>query len=320
MRGMVIAMSMMNNELYHYGVKGMRWGVRRYQYKNGHYTPAGKEKLKDYKINKKIEKYVNSGKAHVDKLSNYTVGSLTTMTTALGEKYISGLINGHDFDWQEVSNYQDLGGYRTVASVLKNYPGAHKYVDGDPIYEAHRNFKISDYDIERCNPGFGNPGTTQNCAKCAATLELRMRGDYDVSAGRQTYPSSVDASALWFKGAKRVDYGYDATEEALRSYGKKTSGTLSFKYAEGGGHSVHWTNDADGNFEIQDGQNGKRFNSLNEMMDLYGGDKNSSIATFRLDNCEPDYDAMESDSVISRRYNDSSKVKNRISGKIVDTW
>ena len=44
MRGMVIAMSMMNNELYHYGVKGMRWGVRRYQYKNGHYTHAGKER------------------------------------------------------------------------------------------------------------------------------------------------------------------------------------------------------------------------------------------------------------------------------------
>ena len=44
MRGMVIAMSMMNNELYHYGVKGMRWGVRRYQNKDGTLTSAGKER------------------------------------------------------------------------------------------------------------------------------------------------------------------------------------------------------------------------------------------------------------------------------------
>ena len=30
------------NELYHYGVKGMKWGVRRYQNKDGAYTKAGK--------------------------------------------------------------------------------------------------------------------------------------------------------------------------------------------------------------------------------------------------------------------------------------
>lgn len=33
-----------NNELYHYGVKGQKWGVRRYQYADGTYTPAGKKR------------------------------------------------------------------------------------------------------------------------------------------------------------------------------------------------------------------------------------------------------------------------------------
>lgn len=33
-------------ELYHYGVKGMKWGVRRYQYADGTYTPAGKKRYK----------------------------------------------------------------------------------------------------------------------------------------------------------------------------------------------------------------------------------------------------------------------------------
>ena len=32
------------NELYHYGVKGMKWGVRRYQNKDGSYTSEGKKR------------------------------------------------------------------------------------------------------------------------------------------------------------------------------------------------------------------------------------------------------------------------------------
>ena len=36
------------NELYHWGIKGQKWGVRRYQNKDGTYTAAGKKRRSSY--------------------------------------------------------------------------------------------------------------------------------------------------------------------------------------------------------------------------------------------------------------------------------
>ena len=36
----------MDDELMHYGIKGQKWGIRRYQNKDGTLTPAGRKKYK----------------------------------------------------------------------------------------------------------------------------------------------------------------------------------------------------------------------------------------------------------------------------------
>lgn len=56
---------MENNQLYHHGTKGMRWGIRRYQNADGSLTPAGKKRyrlgkdgqlIKKKKVSRKVQK------------------------------------------------------------------------------------------------------------------------------------------------------------------------------------------------------------------------------------------------------------------------
>lgn len=50
----------MYNELYHHGVKGQKWGVHRYQYKDGSLTPAGRKRYQSQSSDSKIADRVSS--------------------------------------------------------------------------------------------------------------------------------------------------------------------------------------------------------------------------------------------------------------------
>ena len=62
----------MENELMHWGIKGMKWGVRRYQNKDGSLTPAGKKRydkeMSKLKEEEKIAKNKLRTQAKLNKL------------------------------------------------------------------------------------------------------------------------------------------------------------------------------------------------------------------------------------------------------------
>lgn len=53
-----------NNELMHHGILGMKWGVRRYQNKDGSLTPAGKRRVQTGEIGKSSDSAVSSTSSH----------------------------------------------------------------------------------------------------------------------------------------------------------------------------------------------------------------------------------------------------------------
>lgn len=78
-----------NGELYHHGIKGMKWGRRRFQNKDGSLTPAGKRRLKESSANSENNKNVKAGIAIAGSIAATTVGMLTPFIIQRGVNHVA---------------------------------------------------------------------------------------------------------------------------------------------------------------------------------------------------------------------------------------
>lgn len=257
--------------LAHYGIKGQKWGVRRFQNADRTWTAEGKIRYGNGEgsLKKKTrygqvsdEMRQRTIQRRTDKKSN----NLPAVSAALMLATDIYTLNpvGLAFDTKRII---DAG---VAYSKEKKFEKKREKAPLDAKTGLH--LKTSEMtekeDMRQINPGFKNfnTNTENNCMLCSTAYELRRRG-YDVAANKVTVGYFHDEISDWFKGAKPKNIAIEqeskwkqslkaqnglnkqasqAIKAALLKEPEGARGNLMVNWGAGGGHSVVW--------EIQNGQ------------------------------------------------------------------
>lgn len=193
------------SELVHFGIKGMKWGVRKEE-ETSTGKPAQPKKLSDRKV-KRVrghEAVAKSAQAQIDTIKanpskwRYTRHNQNVQVKELEKfrdkhvKAAKDIREGHLTDYQK----KLLIGAGVTAGVLAAY-GTYKFIDSGTAHQlltrnqllkenAHLARKMSVDElmnevVKPINPNYGDLGTKMNCRRATFAYELRRRG-YDVKA------------------------------------------------------------------------------------------------------------------------------------------
>lgn len=144
-----------SDELYHHGIKGQKWGVRRFQYKDKSLTPAGRIRY-NVGLTKKIIDNLDAGstvyRTSVDSNDASKTGKVYVSATDVDRKhYMQGY-------WlAEQSGNQNADVYETKY-VLKRKPKIADYNTVRDIFEEQRkqNPEFDDVSVDKVMEVFGN--------------------------------------------------------------------------------------------------------------------------------------------------------------------
>lgn len=246
----------MEYTLSHHGIKGMRWGVRRFRRKDGSLTPAGRKRYSED--------------------SPDDVGDDTPAKKGLSDRQKKAIKIGLAVAGTTLAAY---GAYKVVQL----------YRDDGATFDPETGFRLidkpmSDADnLRAINPGRISVlsksknmeiihGSSTNCMLCTTAYEFRKRG-LDVHAGLEKTGMGYFPDMLFPKIFKdypgmtkfhnkgsNMDLMRDI-EEFAKSQGPNARGNIVCWWKYGGGHSMIWEN-VDGKIVFKDGQTNRVYDDF----------------------------------------------------------
>lgn len=337
-------MSFEEDFISHFGVKGMRWGT--------HKTPA---QIKAER-NLKAKKYEDKA-AEIQKQIDKKRGKRFSKTAIIGleEKKRIALIDAEKKRKGKLSTRQkkvaigaavvgalavsyvaysslSSGNARRLASkgsdFIKNRKGPNWKFNSKLADKSLSSEEIMDTVVSKINPGYGKPGSVNNCRRATFAYEMRRRG-YDVSATLTPNGRGQDASGLFnaispsenivpsgrlgmaqrlVRESKKGGSFSRFLEKSPSGLGKHTFGSLTetahhfdslpdrsrgelgVKWASGGAHSMVWEK-INGKMYIIDAQRNLKW-SLSEFSSSKEASMLAEISITRLDDVDLNVDFL----------------------------